>query len=92
MKKKLATGIMVTLLATTAFAQSGPDYSTSAGSASGQSPTLEKTRAQVREELFDAESAGLVPTGRTQYPPNEETIKRNQAHFGVVERYWASHR
>jgi hypothetical protein len=92
MKKMLTAGIVVTLLATSAFAQSSPNDSRAAGSASGKSSTLEKTRAQMREELFDAESVGLVPTGRTQYPPNEATIKRNQAHFGVVERYWESHR
>jgi hypothetical protein len=55
-----------------------------------QTPTVGKTREQVERELIEAERAGLVPYVRTDYPPSQATIRRNQAHFSVVEKYWAS--
>ncbi|MDR5794227.1 DUF4148 domain-containing protein [Caballeronia sp. LZ008] len=40
-----------------------------------------KTRAQVMQELIEAQRAGLVPTSRSDYPPSEATIERNRARF-----------
>jgi hypothetical protein len=47
-----------------------------------------KSRVQVREELVEAQRTGLVPSGRTDYPPSTETIARNQARFQQVEPLW----
>jgi Domain of unknown function (DUF4148) len=49
-----------------------------------------KTRELVRQELIEAERAGLVPSPRGDYPPSQATIARNQAQFRIVENYWAS--
>jgi hypothetical protein len=67
----------------TATAQEAPaaTHSTSTG----------KSRAQVREELVDAQRMGLVPSGKTDYPPSAETIARNQARFQRVEPFWRAH-
>jgi Domain of unknown function (DUF4148) len=43
-----------------------------------------KTRAQVIHELVDAEHAGLVTTGREDYPPSEATIMRNRVRYASV--------
>jgi len=55
-----------------------------------QLPTLGKTREQVQQELIEAERAGLVPSGKHDYPPSQQAINRNRARFSVVENYWAS--
>ncbi|WP_175946265.1 DUF4148 domain-containing protein [Caballeronia sp. BCC1704] len=38
-----------------------------------------KTREQVRQELVQAQHNGIIPSNKTQYPPNEATIARNKA-------------
>ena len=67
----------------TATAQETPAVtrSTSAG----------KSRAQVREELVEAQRMGFVPSGKTDYPPSPQTIARNQARFQQVEPFWRAH-
>ncbi len=40
-----------------------------------------KTRAEVIQELIEAQKAGLVPTSRSDYPPSEATIARNRARY-----------
>ena len=52
--------------------------------------STEKTPAQVRAELIDAERAGFVPAGKFDYPPSAATIARNRARFSSAEQYWAS--
>lgn len=48
-------------------------------SAFAQSSSSELTRADVRAQLIQAESQGLVPSGRIDYPPSARTIARNRA-------------
>jgi hypothetical protein len=50
-----------------------------ASHASAQTTGL--TRAEVRQQLIQAEAQGLVPTGPTDYPPSARTIERNKASF-----------
>ncbi|EKS72768.1 DUF4148 domain-containing protein [Caballeronia sp. Lep1P3] len=37
-----------------------------------------KTREQVRQELVQAQHAGLVPTSKTHYPPSDALVARNK--------------
>ncbi|MFL9875137.1 DUF4148 domain-containing protein [Paraburkholderia megapolitana] len=46
-----------------------------------------KTRAEVRQELIEAQRNGLVPTNDVNYPPNERTIERNKARYAAYERH-----
>lgn len=56
--------------------------------AATRSTSSGKTRAQVREELVEAQRMGLVPSSKTDYPPSAATIARNQARFQQVEPLW----
>jgi hypothetical protein len=44
------------------------------GAASAQG----KSRAQVTQELVQAQHDGQVPSGKTQYPPSEQLMARNR--------------
>lgn len=44
-----------------------------------ESPGL--TRAQVREQLVQAEREGTIPTTDTSYPPTADDIARNKATY-----------
>jgi Domain of unknown function (DUF4148) len=46
-----------------------------------------KTRAEVRQELIEAQRNGLVPTNDANYPPNERTIERNKARYSAFEAH-----
>ncbi|TDA46698.1 DUF4148 domain-containing protein [Burkholderia pyrrocinia] len=48
-----------------------------------QTPTQGKTRAQVVNELKQAQHDGIVPTSKTQYPPTAEMIARNKELHGI---------
>jgi hypothetical protein len=37
-----------------------------------------KTRAEVRQELVQAQHEGTVPASKNNYPPNADTITRNK--------------
>lgn len=37
-----------------------------------------KTRAQVNQELAQAQHDGIIPHSKTQYPPSTERIARNK--------------
>ncbi|MCE4547802.1 MULTISPECIES: DUF4148 domain-containing protein [Caballeronia] len=37
-----------------------------------------KSRAQVHQELVQAQHEGVVPTSKTQYPPTEAQVARNK--------------
>jgi hypothetical protein len=54
-----------------------------AGQAFAQSSGM--TRAEVKQQLVQAEAQGLIPSGGTNYPPNARTIHRNR------EAYEAQH-
>jgi hypothetical protein len=83
MKSKIASviTILACLSASAAFAQS----SSSTG----------LTRAQVREQIVQAERDGTIPTTDADYPPSSEEIARNKAvyelQFGKSEapQQWA---
>ncbi|WP_321790106.1 DUF4148 domain-containing protein [Burkholderia pyrrocinia] len=48
-----------------------------------QTQTQGKTRAQVVNELKQAQHDGIVPTSKTQYPPTSEIIARNKELHGI---------
>lgn len=37
-----------------------------------------KSRAQVNQELVQAQHDGMIPNSKTQYPPHADTIARNK--------------
>ena len=43
-----------------------------------QTQTQGKTRAEVINELKQAQHDGVVPTSKTQYPPTSEMVARNK--------------
>jgi hypothetical protein len=47
-----------------------------------------KTRAEVLQELIQAQRDGLIPTNDTDYPPSKRTIERNKARFAGLERHY----
>ena len=59
--------------------------------AATHSTSTEKSRAQVREELVEAQRMGLVPSGKTDYPPSSQTIARNQVRFQQAAPFWRAH-
>jgi hypothetical protein len=69
--------------ASVAAAQETPDATRGA--------SAEKSRAQVREELVEAQRMGLVPSGKTDYPPSPQTIARNQVRFQQAAPFWRAH-
>ena len=50
-----------------------------------QTQTQGKTRAQVIDELKQAQHDGVVPTSKTQYPPTDEIIARNKELHRISE-------
>ncbi|KVH39862.1 DUF4148 domain-containing protein [Burkholderia cepacia] len=48
-----------------------------------ETQTQGKTRAQVVNELKQAQHDGVVPTSKTQYPPSGELIARNKELHGI---------
>ncbi|MPV69716.1 DUF4148 domain-containing protein [Burkholderia sp. BE17] len=56
---------------------------TQAAFAQTQTQTQGKTRAQVVNELKQAQHDGVVPTSKTQYPPTAEMIARNKELHGI---------
>ncbi|KVG58739.1 hypothetical protein WT21_08940 [Burkholderia territorii] len=51
---------------------------TQAAFAQTQTQTQGKTRADVVNELKQAQHDGTVPTSKTQYPPTSEIVARNK--------------
>ncbi|CAD6557381.1 hypothetical protein LMG28727_06358 [Paraburkholderia kirstenboschensis] len=98
MKIKLCAVLVSLCVATPAFAdaehscpQSTNPAQTSVGDMSQvQRPASEKTRGMVRQELIEAERAGLVPAPKHDYPPSQVAIEHNQKRFHSAETYWAS--
>jgi len=48
-----------------------------------QTQTQGKTRAEVINELKQAQHDGVVPTSKTQYPPVSEIVARNKELHGL---------
>jgi Domain of unknown function (DUF4148) len=42
-----------------------------------------KSRAQVRQELIQAEADGVLPNSRNDYPPSTEAIARNRVLYQI---------
>ncbi|EKS9800350.1 MULTISPECIES: DUF4148 domain-containing protein [Burkholderia] len=51
--------------------------------AHAQTQAQGKTRAQVIEELKQAQHEGVVPVGKTQYPPTKDMVSRNKELHGI---------
>lgn len=56
---------------------------TQATFAQTQTQAQGKTRAEVVNELKQAQHDGVVPTSKTQYPPTGEIVARNKELHGV---------
>ncbi|MGU3779994.1 DUF4148 domain-containing protein [Burkholderia metallica] len=56
---------------------------TQAAFAQTQTQTQGKTRAQVANELKQAQHDGVVPMSKTQYPPSGELVARNKELHGI---------
>ncbi|MFM0738928.1 DUF4148 domain-containing protein [Paraburkholderia xenovorans] len=52
--------------------------SLSASALAQQAPATGKSRADVRQELVQAQHDGVIPTPKTRYPADDQTIQRNQ--------------
>ncbi|MDF3080402.1 DUF4148 domain-containing protein [Burkholderia sola] len=48
-----------------------------------QTQTQGKSRAQVVNELKQAQHDGIVPISKTQYPPTAEVVARNKELHGI---------
>ncbi len=44
---------------------------------------VKKTREQVYQELIQAQRDGLLPVRDVDYPPSEETIRRNKQLYAI---------
>ncbi|WP_250454005.1 DUF4148 domain-containing protein [Caballeronia sp. ATUFL_M2_KS44] len=45
--------------------------------------TRELTRAQVEQQLVQAQAQGLLPSNGVHYPPNARTVARNHATYAA---------
>lgn len=45
--------------------------------------TTQLTRAQVQQQLEQAQAQGLLPSNGVHYPPNARTVARNRAVFAA---------
>ncbi|WP_063553193.1 DUF4148 domain-containing protein [Burkholderia territorii] len=64
------------LVAAFAVAALSLPFGTQAFAQSSQAPV---TRAEVRQQLIDAEADGLLPSNRNDYPPSAAEIAHNRA-------------
>lgn len=48
-----------------------------------QTSTPSVTRADVRQQLIEAEKAGLLPSTNNDYPPGVATIERNREVYAI---------
>ncbi|WP_423395975.1 DUF4148 domain-containing protein [Burkholderia sp. LMG 21824] len=58
-------------------------FGTQAFAQSTQAPL---TRAEVRQQLIDAEANGLLPFNRNDYPPSPAQIARNRELYALQHR------
>ncbi|PRX36551.1 uncharacterized protein DUF4148 [Paraburkholderia sp. BL18I3N2] len=59
------------------------------GAASHVAQAQGKSRAEVKQELAQAQHAGLIPSSKTQYPPDARTIARNKQTHAIA---WHGHK
>ena len=50
-----------------------------------------KTRAQVMEELVQAEKAGVDPSTEANYPPDAQALRINRARYAAQESWFDRH-
>lgn len=55
-------------------------FGTQAFAQSTQAPL---TRAEVRQQLIDAEADGLLPSNRNDYPPSASQVARNRQLYAI---------
>ncbi|UXU86040.1 DUF4148 domain-containing protein [Burkholderia sp. S-53] len=55
-------------------------FGTQAFAQSTQAPI---TRAEVRQQLIDAEADGMLPSNRNDYPPSASQIARNRQLYAI---------
>ena len=55
-------------------------------SAFAQSTTPEMTRAEVHQQLVQAEADGLLPTHKNDYPPSATAIARNKEIYAIQHK------
>ncbi|VWC07718.1 hypothetical protein BPS26883_05216 [Burkholderia pseudomultivorans] len=48
-----------------------------------QSAQAPLTRAEVRQQLIEAQADGLLPSNRNDYPPSQDEIARNRARYAA---------
>lgn len=49
------------------------------------------TRAEVRQQLIDAEAAGWLPISNVDYPPSADTMRQNANVYKRAESFDARH-
>ena len=49
------------------------------------------TRAEVRQQLIDAEAAGWLPISNVDYPPSADTMQQNANVYKRAEAFDARH-
>jgi hypothetical protein len=50
-----------------------------------------KTRAQVMEELVQAEKAGVAQSTEANYPPDAQAVRINRARYATQENWFDHH-
>jgi Domain of unknown function (DUF4148) len=55
-------------------------------SAFAQTTTPEMTRAEVHQQLAQAEADGLLPVRKDDYPPSAATIARNKELYAIQHK------
>ncbi|MFM0392233.1 DUF4148 domain-containing protein [Paraburkholderia phytofirmans] len=54
------------------------------GAASQVAQAQGKSRAEVKQELVQAQHTGVIPSSKTQYPPDANTIARNKQTHAIA--------
>ncbi|MFB9122141.1 DUF4148 domain-containing protein [Paraburkholderia dipogonis] len=54
------------------------------GTASQVAQAQGKSRAEVKQELVQAHHTGVIPSSKTQYPPDANTIARNKQTHAIA--------
>ncbi|RQR37632.1 DUF4148 domain-containing protein [Burkholderia sp. Bp9143] len=74
---------MKTAKLTTLFITATLSLGVASQAAFAQTQTQGKTRAEVINELKQAQHDGTLPTSKTQYPPTAEIVARNKELHGI---------
>ncbi|WP_409014660.1 DUF4148 domain-containing protein [Caballeronia sp. LZ024] len=98
--KKSIVAVVLAVTTSVANAQYAPcrppvattdSVSSSALGANSNEPGVARTRAQVMAELYEARRQGLAPSGRQDWPPTEQSIRRNKARYAASQRWHETH-